>query len=139
MDLLQEMKLASLLPKAIHLKSDIVPAETIVEMATLHGARAIGHEDKLGSLEIGKKADFISINLSNKLYGVPQRDPVSAVVYIATGADVENVVINGKLVIENKNMLTMNEAEVIKLGHVHGEQVRERTGLPLEAAGRRSK
>lgn len=131
MDLLQEMKLASLLPKAIHQKSDIVPAETIIEMATIEGARAIGHEDSLGSLEIGKKADFISINLSDKIYGVPLRDPVSAVVYIATGADVETVVVNGKVLIKESKLLTMDEKDIVKRAQIHGEQVRERTGIPM--------
>lgn len=131
MDMLQEMKLASLLPKAIHYTPDLVPAETVIEMATIQGARAIGHEDTLGSLEIGKKADFISINLSDKLYGVPTRDPCSAVVYIATGNDVETVVVNGKVVVKNKVLLTMNEKEIVKNGHLHGEQVRERTGIPM--------
>lgn len=130
MDMLQEMKLASLLPKAIHYTPDLVPAETIIEMATIHGARAIGHEDTLGSLEIGKKADFITINIANKPYGVPRRDPCSAVVYIATGADVDNVIINGKVIIKDKVLLTMNEAEVVEQGHIHGEEVRKRTGIP---------
>lgn len=131
MDLLQEMKLASLLPKAIHKQSDIVAAETVIEMATIEGARAIGHEDSLGSLEIGKKADFISINLSDKLYGTPMRDPVSAVVYIATGADVETVVVNGAILVKEGELLTMNEKEIIKNAQIHGEQVRKRAGIPL--------
>lgn len=131
MDLLQEMKLASLLPKAIHFTPDLVPAETIIEMATLYGARAIGHEDTLGSLEVGKKADFISINLSNKLYGVPQRDPCSAIVYIATGNDVETVVVNGKVVVQNKVLLTMDEQEIVRKAQIHGEQVREKASIPM--------
>lgn len=130
MDLLQEMKLASLLPKAVHQKSDIVTAETIIEMATIQGAKAIGHSETLGSLEVGKKADFISINLSDKIYGVPMRDPVSAVVYIATGNDVETVVVNGKVLVQNGELLTMNEKEIIRKAQIHGEEVRERTGIP---------
>lgn len=131
MDMLQEMKLASLLPKAIHYTPDIVPAETIIEMATIQGAKAIGHEKTLGSLEIGKKADFISINLSDKIYGVPHRDPCSAVVYIATGNDVENVIVDGKQLIKNGELLTMDIKDIIKKAQVHGEAVRERANIPL--------
>lgn len=131
MDMLQEMKTASLLPKAVHQKSDIVTAETIVEMATINGAKAIGHADTLGSLEIGKKADFISINLSDKIYGVPMRDPVSAVVYIATGADVETVVVNGKTLVQKGQLLTMDEKKIIRKAQIHGEEVRKRTGISI--------
>ncbi|KAI0464267.1 hypothetical protein LJB42_001873 [Komagataella kurtzmanii] len=126
MDLLQEMKLASLLPKAVHKNPTILPAEQIVEMATIVGARAIGKEDHLGSLEIGKKADFISINLANKLYAQPMRDPVSMIVYIATGNDVENVIIDGRLVVKDKELLTLDEEAIIKEANVHGESVRQR-------------
>ncbi|CUM63810.1 uncharacterized protein PRCAT00001394001 [Priceomyces carsonii] len=130
MDLLQEMKLASLLPKAIHGDPSLIPAEKIIEMATIIGARALGKEKEIGSLEVGKKADFISINLSDKLYAQPQRDPVSMVVYIATGSDVETVVINGKIVIKNKVLLTLDEEKIIKEAQVHGEEIRKRANCP---------
>lgn len=126
MDLLQEMKLASLLPKAVHGDPLLVPAKKIIEMATIVGAKALGKEHEIGSLEVGKKADFISINLSDKLYAQPMRDPVSMVVYIATGADVETVVVNGKIIIKEKKMLTMDERDIIKKANIHGEQVRKR-------------
>ncbi|KAA8913685.1 hypothetical protein TRICI_003143 [Trichomonascus ciferrii] len=125
-DQLQEMKLASLLPKAVHMDPSLIPAETIVEMATIVGAKALGKEKEIGSIEPGKKADFISINLSNKLYAQPFRDPVSMVVYIATGADVENVVIDGKPVVVNKVLTTLDEDHIIKQANIHGEQVRTR-------------
>lgn len=126
MDLLQEMKLASLLPKAIHGDPLAVPAAKVIEMATIVGAKALGKEHEIGSLEVGKKADFITINLKDKLYAQPMRDPVSMVVYIATGADVENVAVNGQLVVENKRLLTMDEEEIIKDVSVRGEAVRAR-------------
>ncbi|OBA19571.1 hypothetical protein METBIDRAFT_46258 [Metschnikowia bicuspidata var. bicuspidata NRRL YB-4993] len=126
MDLLQEMKLASLLPKAIHGDPLLVPARTVIEMATIMGARALGKDLDIGSLEVGKKADFISINLVDKLYAQPMRDPVSMVVYIATGADVDNVVVNGKQVIQNRRLLTMDERDIIQKANFHGEAVRQR-------------
>lgn len=126
MDLLQEMKLASLLPKAVHGDPLLVPAKKVIEMATIIGAKAIGKDHEIGSLEVGKKADFISINLSDKLYAQPVRDPISMVVYIATGADVETVVVNGQVVIKDKKLLTMDETEIIEKANIHGEEVRKR-------------
>lgn len=129
MDELQEMKLASLLPKAVHGDPSLVPAERIIEMATIIGAKAIGKEKEIGSLEVGKKADFISINLSDKLYAQPMRDPVSMVVYIATGSDVETVVVNGKVVVKDGELLTLDEQEIIKEANIHGEEVRKRAKI----------
>lgn len=126
MDLLQEMKLASLLPKAIHGDPLLVPAKKVIEMATINGARALGKEHEIGSLEVGKKADFITINLTDKLYSQPMRDPVSMVVYIATGADVDNVIVDGKLVIQDRQLLTMDEKDIIRKANIHGEAVRSR-------------
>ncbi|GEQ67930.1 hypothetical protein JCM33374_g1596 [Metschnikowia sp. JCM 33374] len=120
------MKLASLLPKAIHGDPLLVPAKKVIEMATIMGAKALGKEHEIGSLEVGKKADFITINLTDKIYAQPMRDPVSMVVYIATGADVDNVIVNGKIVIKDRRLLTMNEKEIIRKANIHGEAVRKR-------------
>lgn len=129
MDQLQEMKLASLLPKAINGDPSLVPAEKVIEMATIIGAKAIGRETDLGSLEVGKKADFISINLVDKLYAQPMRDPVSMVVYIATGNDVDTVVINGKIVVKQGTILTLDEKQIILQANIHGEEVRKRAKI----------
>lgn len=126
MDLLQEMKLASLLPKAFHGDPLLVPARKIIEMATIIGAKAIGKDHEIGSLEVGKKADFITIRLQDKIYAQPLRDPVSMVVYIATGADVQNVVVNGKIILRNKELLTMDEMKIIEQANLHGERVKAR-------------
>lgn len=126
MDLLQEMKTAALLPKAVHQDPLSVPARQIIEMATINGAKALGKEAEIGSLEMGKKADFIGINLADKLYAQPMRDPISMIVYIATGADVENVIINGNCVVKHRILQNMNEADILLKANVHGEQVRNR-------------
>lgn len=129
MDLLQEMKLASLLPKAIHGDPALVPAEKIIEMATIIGAKAIGKENEIGSIEIRKKADFIAINLTDKIYAQPMRDPVSMVVYIATGNDVSTVVVDGKMLVKEGKLLTIDEEQLIKDANVHGEAVRKRAKI----------
>ena len=126
MDLLQEMKLASILPKALHGDPLLVPAKKVIQMSTIIAAKALGKDHEIGSLEVGKKADFITINLTDKLYAQPMRDPVSMVVYIATGADVDTVVINGKVVVKERSLLTMDEKEIIKDANIHGDEVRKR-------------
>ncbi|CAH6719916.1 hypothetical protein CLIB1444_03S00342 [[Candida] jaroonii] len=133
MDLLQEMKMASLMPKAIHGDPSLVPAEKIIEMATIIGAKALGKDHEIGSIEVGKKADFISINLTDKLYAQPMRDPVSMVVYIATGSDVDTVVVDGKVVVQQGKLLTIDEQKLIQQANIHGEAVRERAGIIVDS------
>lgn len=132
MDLLQEMKLASLLPKAVHGDPLLVPAEKVIEMATIIGAKALGKEKEIGSIEIGKKADFISIDLTDKIYAQPMRDPCSMVVYIATGNDVSNVVVDGKMIMQDRELLTIDEKQLIVDANVHGEQVVKRANIVPE-------
>lgn len=126
MDLFQEMKTAALLPKAVHKNPQLVSAKQIVQMVTINGAKAIGKSHEIGSIEVGKKADFISLNLSNKIYAQPLGDPISMLVYIATGADVENVIIDGCCVLKDGLLQNINESELIRKANLHGEQIKRR-------------
>jgi 5-methylthioadenosine/S-adenosylhomocysteine deaminase len=87
-------------------------AQTVVRMATIEGAKALGMERTTGSLEIGKKADIIIIGL-NKPHLTPLYSEYSHLVYAASGADVDTVIINGKVVMENRRLLTIDEEEVM--------------------------
>ena len=82
-------------------------------MATINGAKALGLEDKIGSLEPGKQADLISINL-DKPHLQPIYNPYSHIVYCATQGDVENVMVNGNLIMENRKVKTMDEEKILK-------------------------
>ncbi len=93
-DMIREMKLAAILHKAVALDPLIVPAETVLEMATINGARALGLEHEIGSLEVGKKADLVVIDL-DRLHTTPAINPVSTLVYAATGGEVDTVVVDG--------------------------------------------
>ena len=106
----------------------VVPAETAIEMATINGARAIGKENLIGSLEVGKKADFISID-TNSPRLVPNTNPVSTVVYSACGMDVDNVVIDGKIVVQDRVIKTMNEQEILDQAKKTVLQVLAKTGI----------
>ncbi len=130
-DMIREMKLAALIHKAVTLDPLIMPAETVLELATINGARALGLEHEIGSLEAGKKADLVVVDLKH-LHTVPSMNPISTLVYAATGGEVELVVVDGQVVVEQGNLLTMDEDEVIEQAHHHAAQLYLRAGIDLK-------
>jgi 5-methylthioadenosine/S-adenosylhomocysteine deaminase len=112
LDLFQEMDFAAKLHKVHRLDPTVMPAQTVLEMATLGGARVLGLEEEIGSLEVGKKADIIILDL-NRPHLQPVYNIVSHLVYAATGADVRDVIIDGKLVMENRKLLTLDEKTIL--------------------------
>ncbi|KAJ5652921.1 hypothetical protein N7507_010347 [Penicillium longicatenatum] len=134
-DLLQEMKLAAIIHKSISYDPTAVPAESVLEMATINGAKALGLDDKIGSLEIGKKADFVAIDVRG-IHTQPWFNAPSAVVYTATGRDVDMVVVDGKRLVQNGELLTMNEAEIVAEAKKRSQEVVERAGLSSKMQGR---
>ena len=112
LDLFEEMRLAALLAKAVSGRADALPAHTALRMATLNGARALGLEDRIGSLVPGKQADLAAVNLSS-LAMSPCYDPVSHLVYCASRSDVSDVWIAGRRVLESKHLTTVNEHELL--------------------------
>ncbi len=112
LDLFQEMDFAAKVHKVHRLDPTVMPAETVLEMATQGGARVLGMEAEIGSLEVGKKADVIVVDL-NRPHLQPVYNVVSHLVYAATGADVRDVIIDGKIVMQNRRLLTLNEEEIL--------------------------
>jgi 5-methylthioadenosine/S-adenosylhomocysteine deaminase len=112
LDLFQEMDFAAKVHKVHRLDPTVMPAETVLEMATLGGARVLGMEAEIGSLEVGKKADVIVLDL-NRPHLQPVYNVVSQLVYAATGADVRDVIIDGKIVMQNRRILTLDEKEIL--------------------------
>ncbi|MBL8204452.1 MAG: 5'-deoxyadenosine deaminase [Blastocatellia bacterium] len=106
-----EMRTATLLQK-VRCGPQAVPALTALRMATIEGAKALGLSDEIGSIEIGKKADLILLNL-NQLHSSPQPDLVSTIVYSAQASDVETVLIDGQIVMRDRHLQTLNEADII--------------------------
>lgn len=129
------MKLAAIFHKAKSYDPTIVSAEQVMEMATINGAKALGLQNSIGSLEIGKKADFVVIDM-RKVHLQPYFNPVSAVVYSATGRDVEMVVVDGKGVVKGGKLQTMNEEEVLMEAEKRSHQIVERAGLTQKVKGR---
>jgi 5-methylthioadenosine/S-adenosylhomocysteine deaminase len=122
LDLFQEMDFAAKLHKVHRLDPTAMPSQTVLEMATLGGARALGMEEEIGSLEAGKKADVIILEL-NRPHLQPMYNPVSHLVYSAAGADVRDVIIDGKLIMENRRLLTLNEEEILERAKEWGREI----------------
>jgi len=129
-DMIRTMYLAAVLPKDYRNDAGISCAEDAIEMATINGAKAIGLEREIGSLEPGKKADVIVINMRRPEW-YPNFSEVQNLVYSASGDAVETVYIDGRLVMENRRVLTVDENEVMDRCAVLGEQVLARSGLTV--------
>jgi 5-methylthioadenosine/S-adenosylhomocysteine deaminase len=122
LDLFQEMDSAAKLHKVHRLDPTVMPSQTVLEMATLGGARVLGMEKEIGSLEAGKKADVIVLDL-NRPHLQPVYNLTSHLVYSATGADVRDVIIDGKVVMENRKILTLDEEEVLDKAREWGKRI----------------
>jgi 5-methylthioadenosine/S-adenosylhomocysteine deaminase len=111
-DLFEEMDLAAKLQKVTRLDPRALPAKQVVEMATINGARALHMEKMIGSLEPGKKADLILVD-AGAPHAVPMYDVYSEIVYALKASDVRTVVIAGKIVMKDRQMLTLDEKEIL--------------------------
>jgi 5-methylthioadenosine/S-adenosylhomocysteine deaminase len=106
----------------------VLPAGKVLEMTTIDAARALGMEDEIGSLEVGKKADIILIDmLQPHLY--PRQMPLYRVAYFANGNDVETVIVNGQVLMLDRQVNTVDVASVLELAQQEIEAALERTGL----------
>jgi cytosine/adenosine deaminase-related metal-dependent hydrolase len=127
-DLVREMRWASYLHKARTLDPLVMPAETVLEVATINGAKAMGLEKEIGSLEVGKQADFVVFDL-DKPHVTPSVDPVSTVVYAASGTDVDTVVIAGRVVVEGGQVLTLDEDRILHEARERAQALWKRAGV----------
>lgn len=112
-DLFGLMRTAGYLQKQKHQTADLLTAEQAVEMATVNGARTLNMEREIGSLEPGKKADIILVDF-NQPHLIPVNRPVPKLVYSATGSDVRTTIIDGRVVMEDRKVLTLDEGAVMR-------------------------
>jgi cytosine/adenosine deaminase-related metal-dependent hydrolase len=112
-DMLRLMHIVALLYKDARLDTRIMPPETVLEMATIHGAAALGMERVIGSLEVGKRADLVLYDLDVPEWR-PLLDPVNNLIYAATGASVRTVLIDGRVVLDEGRMTTIDETDVYR-------------------------
>lgn len=129
LDQFTEMRMAALIQKPLH-GPTVMPARQVFEMATLGGAAAMGLSDQIGSLEPGKKADLVLVDLE-KLHCTPDdgANIYAKLVYQARGSDVALTMVDGKIVYEGNRLTTIDEADVIKQSNRLLTQVQERAGL----------
>ncbi len=122
LDLFQEMDSCAKLHKVHRLDPTVMPSSAVLAMATLEGAKALGLEKEIGSLEAGKKADIAILNL-NRPHLQPIYNIVSLLVYSAVGADVRDVIINGKLVMQDRQLLTLDEEQILRQARAWNQKI----------------
>jgi 5-methylthioadenosine/S-adenosylhomocysteine deaminase len=123
LDMFEAMRQAALLHKLITKDPRAVPAIDALAMATIDGARALGMSDRIGSLEVGKRADVIIVDMSSARQ-TPMYDPVSHLVYVTHGDDVRTTIVDGRILMRDRRVLTLNEAAVKADARRFAEQVK---------------
>jgi 5-methylthioadenosine/S-adenosylhomocysteine deaminase len=122
LDMFEEMDLAPKLQKLARMDSRALPAEQVVALATITGARALHLDKQIGSLEPGKKADLILVDTSAP-HSTPMYNVYSQLVYALKANDVRTVIVAGKIVMEDRQMLTLNEPEILSKAKQYQKQV----------------
>ncbi len=128
LNMFEELHLGALVNKGVEGDPTVLPAYKMLEIATKGGAKALGIDHLVGTIEIGKKADIILVDLE-KAHLAPHNDLVAMLVYSAAGSDVRHVVCNGQVLLEDYKILTFDEVDIIKKTKTHAKQLIERTNL----------
>jgi 5-methylthioadenosine/S-adenosylhomocysteine deaminase len=129
LDLMEEIDLAAKLAKITKMNPLAMSARTVVEMATIDGARALHMEKEIGSLEAGKKADIILISLDEP-NAVPMYEIYAQIAYALKGSDVQTVVIGGRVVMRDRKLITLNEEEILARARAYKKTIAASLGLP---------
>lgn len=111
LDMWEEMRLAALLQKVTKMDPQVLPARTVLNMATLGGAGAIGLDQSIGSLVVGKRADLIQVSTED-VHFVPMYDVISHLVYVADEQDVVSVIVDGRILMRDHDILTIDTGRV---------------------------
>src|SRR5438477_2141040 len=127
LDMFTEMRTAALLQKALH-GPEVLPAAQALRMATIEGARAMGLDKEIGSIEIGKRADVIVVDL-NQLHSSPKQDVISSLVYSAQPSDVRVTIIDGRVVMRDGEVSALNEGDGVVDANREASALAKRAGL----------
>src|SRR5207247_2382644 len=126
-DMFEAMRQASFLVKHANRNPTAVPAQAALDLATIGGARALGMEQSIGSLEAGKRADLITVSM-RAARQTPLYDPVSHLVYVTRGDDVRTTIVNGRILMNDRQLRTLDRATVIADANRLAARVREAVG-----------
>jgi 5-methylthioadenosine/S-adenosylhomocysteine deaminase len=118
------MRQAAFLHKLQTMDPRALPASLAVEMATIRGAKAIGLDQITGSIEVGKRADIITVSMKGARQ-TPMYNPVSHLVYVSKGDDVQNTIVNGRVLMRNRKVTTLDEARVLADARAMAKKVRD--------------
>ncbi|MDP1572461.1 MAG: amidohydrolase [Vicinamibacterales bacterium] len=124
LDMFEAMRQAAFLHKLVSKDPQAVSARAALEMATIGGARVLGKQASLGSLETGKLADLIVVRM-NRARHTPMYDPVSHLVYVTRGDDVASVVVNGQVLMRDGRMQTLDEPAILAAARAAADEVRK--------------
>jgi 5-methylthioadenosine/S-adenosylhomocysteine deaminase len=108
----EAMRQAAFLHKLVNRDPRAIPAAAALRMATIDGAKVLGMEKTIGSLEAGKRADLIVVSMASARQ-TPMYDPLSHLVYVTRGDDVRTTIVNGKVLMRDRKVLTLDEAAVL--------------------------
>ena len=127
LNMVQMLKFTALFHKVMRHDPTVITAEKVLEMATIDGARALNLDKEVGSIEVGKKADLILVDF-NSPDTTPNHHPVSSLVYSACGSEVKTVLVDGKVVVEDGKLLTVDEGRVLKEVTERAKSLAKRAG-----------
>lgn len=116
LDMFETMKIAALAQGGIHENEERISSKDVIKMATINGAKLLGIDDKVGSIEEGKEADIIIVDISPKLDNIkiiPNNDIVSNLVYNTDGRNVDTTIVNGEILMENRKMKFIDAEKII--------------------------
>ena len=128
-DMIEMLKLAALMQKVTHQDPTIITSDKVLEMATIDGARAVGLEDEIGSLEVGKKADLFIFDPHTTAKSTPMHHPVSTLVYSASEQNVETVIVDGNVILDNfKATFVEDERTILKEAQAFADELSMQAG-----------
>jgi len=130
-DMFGVMKTTALLHKGVNRNPTLMPAEQVLEMATIEGAKALSWENEIGSIQVGKKADLAIIDF-RKPHLYPLYNETSHLIYAAKATDVETVIINGEIVMENRRLTMVNVEKVMDMAEKAKERLLERLNTNIK-------
>jgi 5-methylthioadenosine/S-adenosylhomocysteine deaminase len=127
LDMFEDLKITALLHKVSSHDPSAMPAQTALEMVTIGGARVLSLDNEIGSIEVGKKADMIMVDL-NKPNLTPLTHPISHLVYSTRGSDVSDSIIDGKIVMEDYRVKSLDDGKIMRIARTQAEDLLEKSG-----------